>query len=447
MKRLAWMSAGILAFAGMATPCPAQGILSRICPIPTRQGPCPAPSTMPGTPDSLPPTTPDTPAPTPDFSGAGEFKGSIGRTSSIVAGTGLGGVVTGDPTNTGCFSPLVLPGMFTAGLSQSAVPVDRIFFDYGYFNGVAVYGVGSSAPRLVRTTVQIPDGFTKIFDNSTESFILVPKFKTAVQTSVAQSSNPVPGFNLNTFDIGIEKTFFDGIASVYLSVPFLYATENISGQQINGLGDINAGFKVILYQNLPTGNTFTGGLTVSFPSAHASVSTSAVQSNNGTGDTLVPSSPVQVNPTYFQPWLAGLVVFDRLFIHDYFGVMVPTDQNVATFLNNDFSIGYSLIRSKDNLWMTSLTPNLGVKAFIPVNRRGTIPDGQGVTTFVPFNSNGSLPAAPTPSQFLFSDQIFLSGGFSVGLGERWLASANVVVPVAGPRAFNVGATFGLNYFY
>jgi hypothetical protein len=443
MKRLAWMSSGILALAGMATPCCAQGILpSRNCPCPPRLGaPLPTQPGMPGTPDSTPlPTTPY--ASTPDFSGAGEFKGSTGRTSSIVAGTGLGGVVTGDPTNTGCFAPLILPGLFTAGLSQSAVPVDRVFFEYGYFNGVAVYGVGSSGPVLVRTVVK-----TQGPPINTESGTIPGPVITTTVNSVTQSSNVVPGFNLNTFNIGFEKTFFNGLASIYVGVPFLYATENISGQQINGLGDINAGFKVILYQSLPTGNTFSGGMTVSFPSAHAAISTSAIQSGNGNGNTLLPSSPIEVNPTYFQPWLAGLLIFDRLSVQEYFGIMVPTDQNVATFLNNDFSIGYSLIRSSDNLGVTSLTPNIGVKALIPLSHRGILPDGQGVTSFVPSNANGTLPAAPIPGQFLFSDQIFLTGGFSVGLGERWLVSANVVVPVAGPKGFNVGASFGLNYFY
>jgi hypothetical protein len=400
----------------------------------------------PGTPDSTPttPTTPD--SSTPDFSGAGEFKGSTGRTSSIVAGTGLGGVVTGDPTNTGCFAPLILPGLFTAGLSQSAVPVDRVFFEFGYFNGVSVYGVGSSGPVLVRTTVTTPGPIIDTNKGSSPPHF-VQTFNTTIVNSVTQSSNAVPGFNLNTFNVGFEKTFFNGLASIYVGVPFLYATENISGQQINGLGDINAGFKVILYQSLPTGNTFTGGMTVSFPSAHAAVSTSAVQSDNGNGNTLLPSSPIQVNPTYFQPWLAGLLIFDRLSIQEYFGIMVPTDQNVATFLNNDFSIGYSLIRSGDSQFVTSLTPSIGVKALIPLSHRGILPDGQGVTSFVPSNANGTLPAAPIPGQFLFSDQVFLTGGFSVGLGERWLVSANVVVPVVGPKGFNVGASFGLNYFY
>jgi hypothetical protein len=458
MKHVAWMSAGILAFVGSASPCAAQGsplqrtaaseepgqvpiilapFRTRPC-LPGHGTPCPPSSTMPGTPDPSPTPSPTTSAP--DFSGAGEFKSSTGRTSSVFAGTGIGGAVTGDPILTGVLTPLILPGLLTATAGQSALPVDRLFFEYGYFNRVAVNGVGSSAPMLVRTTTTTQE---PIFD--TGHMIIGYKTITTVHNSVAQSSAPVAGFNLNTFNIGVEKTFLDGLASAYVSVPFLYATDNISGQDINGIGDVNAGFKLILYQSLRTGNTLTGGFTISFPSGHAAVSNSFLQSGNGTGDALLPSSSVSVNPTYFQPWLAGLLIFDRLYVHEYFAVVVPSDGRVATFLTSDFTLGYSLIRANDDGLLTSVTPTLGIQALIPVSNRGT-PTGQGTTTFVPF-AGTSLPAPPAPSPFTFTDQVFVSGGVQLGLGERWLFSANVVVPVAGPRAYNIGATFGLNYFY
>src|SRR5689334_22908131 len=137
MKHLAWMSAGLLAVIGSASPGFAQIMQFRpgtTNPYRTWQGPCPCPT--PGTPSlpSIPGQTPDQKTPDqktpdqqqqqpqdqqqnqPDFSQAGEFKGNIGRTSSVVAGTGLGGAVTGDPVVTGILTPFVLPGLFTAGL-------------------------------------------------------------------------------------------------------------------------------------------------------------------------------------------------------------------------------------------------------------------------------------------------------------------------------------------
>src|ERR1051325_9282606 len=296
MKHLAWMSVGILALAGLAPPCVAQVLPSRLWPCPPRVGaPCPPSTTKPATPDTTttPPPSPETA--TPDFSGAGEFKGTTGRTSSVVAGTGLGGAVTGDPTVTTVFAPLILPGLFTTAMGQSALPANRVFFDYGYFNGVAVQGVGSSAPVLVQTVVTPPSsggggGGGGSFAPQAPS---VPP--PTVVSSVVQSPAFVSGFNLHTFNFGVEKTFLDGLASAYLSVPFLYATDNITGQDINGLGDINVGFKVILIQSLRTGNTLTGGFTVSCPSAHPAVSTSFAQSDNGNGATLLASSTTTVN--------------------------------------------------------------------------------------------------------------------------------------------------------
>ncbi len=450
MKHLAWMFAGISVLAGLASPCAAQlglprptlpvfgdivptshitPIRSRFCPtIPTVPG-------MPGTPGTLDPSSPTTPPGTvPDFSGAGEFKGSTGRTSSVVAGSGLGGAVTGDPFVTTIVTPLVIPGLFTSTGLQSAIPIDRVSFESGYFNRIAVKGVGSSAPVLVRTPVTTNTGTqTK------------PILQTVIHSTITQSSARVAGFNLHTFNLGVEKTCFDGMASIYVSVPFLLATENVTGQAINGIGDINLGFKVILYQTLPTGNTLTGGFTVSIPTAHAASSTSYMQTGNGEGDQILPASTITTNPTFLQPWLASLLVFDRAYIHQYLSVVAPTDSRVATFLNYDITLGYLLYRANERRLLSSLTPTLGVHALIPMNHRG-ITTGQAVVTEVPFE-NGQLPAPPAPSGFAFSDQVFTSGGLQIGLHERWLFSANVVVPVVWPGGYNIGATFGLNYYY
>jgi hypothetical protein len=39
------------------------------------------------------------------------------------------------------------------------------------------------------------------------------------------------------------------------------------------------------------------------------------------------------------------------------------------------------------------------------------------------------------------------GGVQVGIGDRLYLSANVVIPVCGPRAYPAAGTFGLNYLY
>lgn len=476
-----WTLAGMLTMAVLASPCSAQDTSPWHFPIRSSDlihlvnhspfhsrprpmlgapcAPCPTPYMLPGVdpkstdpklPDPSTPTTPSPTSPEQALSGAGEFKETPGHLNSVFAGAGVGGAVSGDPFLTSIITPLVMPGLFNAGSAQSALPIDRVYFDYGFFNGVGVYGVGSSAPQLVRRQVRVPvpppppsNGGPS--PTPTPSPLALQSFTVRTETFVQQSSAIVPGFNLNSFNLGIEKTFFGGMASAYVTVPFLYATENITGQQINGLGDVSAGFKMILSQSA-NGNLLTGGLTVSFPTAHAAESTSLIQSQNGNGDTLLTSTTTRINPTFFQPYAAGLMIFDRVFVHDYFGLIIPTDDRVSTFLNNDFTIGYQLYRADTPRMISSITPIFACQAVIPLNHVGTPPD-PGAVVFVPFDSNGLLPAPAAPTEFLFSTQVFLCGGVQIGLGERLFLSANVVVPVCGPRGYPAAATFGLNYLY
>jgi len=66
---------------------------------------------------------------------------------------------------------------------------------------------------------------------------------------------------------------------------------------------------------------------------------------------------------------------------------------------------------------------------------------------VPHQQGGAYPVPFAPTDFRFAHQVFATGGLQVGLGERTTFNAAVVIPIAGPRGFNIGATFGLNYFY
>ena len=327
-------------------------------------------------------------------------------------------------TVTSSSTPLILPGLLTSAGAQFVVPTDRVFFDYGYFN---------------RYQISSPNG-------------------------------AVPGFNLNTFQVGIEKTLFNGLASVYVSAPFLAATNNVSGQAIDGLGNINAGFKLLLYQNEDTGSALGGGFSVSAPTGRqTTVTTTNTLLLTFTGGpapagvtpppvgTILPAPMVgptvttTLNPTYLQPWIGGLWVRDAFFVHEYFGVIVPTDGRVATILNQNISFGYQLFRDRDSSrLLTSVTPTVGLQALIPVNNINN--SGGTSTTQVPVNINclaTSFPVdqLPTNPSFGFPTQMFLNGGVQFGLGQRMMLSAGVSVPVVGPRGYEVGASFGLNYFY
>jgi hypothetical protein len=357
--------------------------------------------------------------------GVGRSASASIAASGLATSTTVGGVVktvfsaTVTTTTKTSATAVITPGLFTAGTAQSVVPVDRVFFDYGYFDRFRIAG---------------PTG-------------------------------PTAGFNLHQFNIGAEKAIFDNLASIYLSLPFLYASQNVSGQPINGIGDVNVGFKVALLGSAETGRLLSGGMTVAAPSARntvVSATNSEVVTQTATLDGKVIAGPVnttvqgptvtrRVNPTFLQPWIGGLVVLDRLFVHEYLGIVVPTESRMTTFFNTDLTVGYALFQNPDGM-VTSVTPLLSAQALVPVNRtssQSTAP----TTTVQAIGPQGTpitlppLPAAALPSSIGFPEQLYLTPALQVGLGERTLISGGIVTPLVGPKAYNVGVTFGINFFY
>ena len=460
MKKLARMFAVPVALMGTVMPCAAQ-VSSTAPPVndeavrpasyfprlwTQRPAPCPCPSSLgsPTNPSDPTKKSPDPNAPSPTAPPADElpsetgYKSNFGQGTAASAGAGIGAsaasAAAGLPattnganlspsgnahvaTVTNTSTPLIIPGLFTAASVQSVIPMDRVSFDYGYYNRFAV-----SSP-----------------------------------------TGPTAGFNLNQFNIGIEKTLFDGMASVYISVPFLSASDNITAQDINGLGDINIGFKVLFFQDKESGSALSGGMTVAAPTAHSTTFSSTSSLNlTFTGPTqpglpiganlpVTPSTTTTtVNPTFLQPWIGGLWARDGFFVQEYFGVLVPTDERISTIINNNVTMGYEVYRNQSG-FLSSIMPTVGVQMLLPVNH---VNNSAGSTTSqVPVDINClttsySQIANQIPnSNFGFPDQVFLTAGAQFGLGQSALLSASIVVPVAGPRGYSVGATVGLNYFY
>jgi hypothetical protein len=326
-----------------------------------------------------------------------------------------------------------LPGLFTAINPESALPVNRVFASYGYYDGF---------------NVRTPTGIQR-------------------------------GFNLNRWDVGAELAFLENRASVYVRVPYLDATQNTSGAAIDGLGDISAGFKVALLADPDSGSVLSAGITVSAPTSRDLVAITNLNVGIGADRVAVPGPGViipnapnaglpmltvppptiaRVNPTFIQPYIAALLGMDRIYVQDYLAVVVPTDNRVSTYINNDLAVGYQLYRNQGGL-LSSFTPTADVQLLLPVNHQGSSPAGTGSTLL---NVPGEVvdihgmtirgapnfpPVNAPPLSLRSSYQVFVTGGAQVGLMDRVLLSLGVSVPVAGPRAYNVGGTVGLNYFY
>ncbi len=410
-------------------PCPCPPGEQLVAPVAPKTPPV-APTTPPNAPPA--PQAAAQPAPSEDLlAGESESKSVQGTNTVVAAGKGLGSAVF-DPnatfSKTAVLTPLILPGMFTAATPQSAMPVDQVFFNYGNFGSVAC---------VLNRPVFKPSVYT----------FTPQEFTTFTPSSVSQNRSTQAGFNLSSFNIGVEKTFLDGLGSVYVSVPLLYAADNVTGQQIDGLGDISAGIKVALFRS-QTGSVLTAGLTVTTPTGHAAEATSFKENAEGTA--LIPSGLTTINPTFIQPWLAGLWIKDRFFIQEYIAVVVPTDDRLANFINNDLSTGYTIYQSPQGI-LTSVTPIFAAQALLPLSNVGTPTSGttSQFSANVPLIGNEipTIPAAQSPAAFYYPDQLILTGGLQIGLWNRALFSAGVVVPVVGPNAFTVGATAGINFLF
>jgi len=254
----------------------------------------------------------------------------------------------------------------------------------------------------------------------------------AGNADLVDASSRQTGFNLNRYDIGIEKTILGGVASIYVRGPFLDATNNTFNVPLDGPGNVNVGLKVQLFHNEQTGDILSGGFTVAAPTARPGrISqdpfynfTKAPLDNVALGDvvtTPTTSTIVEVNPTFFQPWIATQLNYDNnFFIQGFLGVLIPDDDRVVTTFNPNVSIGYSLYESRCGD-ISSITPIVNVQVLAPVHDNDALLD--------------------------FSDQVFVTPGLQVGLGDRTSVHGGVTIPVAGPNGFDYGATVGINYLY
>src|SRR5262249_4078442 len=110
---------------------------------------------------------------------------------------------------------------------------------------------------------------------------------------------------------------------------------------------------------------------------------------------------------------------DRLFLHGFTSIGVPTDSRDVTLLFNDVGVGY---------WMYSGGPGL-IRAIVPTVEAhiSTPMDHRSVTDTI-----------------FATDVAVLTGGVHGGLGARSLLTFGVATPVTGPRPFSVEAIVQFN---
>jgi hypothetical protein len=258
--------------------------------------------------------------------------------------------------------------------NQSPRPQDRIFFSFNFFDDL-----NGSVNRRVGAAVSHMKVYRELF--------------------------------------GIEKTFFDGNASIGLRVPVNTLTADST---VRGLGGTNTSFgnltafaKLILWQDTSGRNLVSGGLSVTAPN----------------GPTRFAGSPSAVgfHDAQIQPFVGYIFAGENWYIQGFEAIDVPTDPHDVTLIYNDIGIGYFLYRNRDpDAFISSIAPTFETHVNVPVNHRGALR----------FND----PAGT-------ADVVDLTYGVNVLLQRRALLTIGFINPVTGPKPFSYEWQLLLNWYY
>jgi hypothetical protein len=366
-------------------------------------GTTPAPTPSPATPE---PTTPDTSTPPvtdtntmPPDTGAGTQGDTLGAQGAFLSPAMIGDA-PGAPTLSRLsiapppnhpFPPGRIPtvpslrskvSLFiptVQGLKiaeyQSPRPQDRIYFMYNYFNNVN----GPVNARL---------------------------------------GSPVSNLNVNRYIWGVEKTFFDGNASIGLRLPLdsLNGNSTIRGNfpkpggTSTSLGDLSVITKFIIAQDYQTGSLISGGMAITVPSGPGTFSGANYLNSLHTTD--------------LQPYLGFIWSYGNFFAQGFSAIDVPMTPSLPTFWYNDLAIGYFLYRNPGPGCLTAVAPVFEAHLTDPMNHRDwTNPNAIGASY----------------------DMLNFTYGLNLEFSHRSYLTFAYCAPVTGPRPFAGEAMLYYNF--
>lgn len=230
--------------------------------------------------------------------------------------------------------------------------------------------------------------------------------------NVNGSSNDVPGTprtEIHRELIGGEKTFLDGNASIGLRLPFIQILGSDDVKK-SDVGDLSVILKYAVLNNCDTGNLLSTGLVVTAP----------------TGNSFIPSGVTpDIHPWLLQPFVGAIYHLNqKLYVHGFTSVVVPTNSQDPTLLFNDLGVVYVLYKDCDGGGgITSIEPTVEVHVTDPLNHRG--------------------PADPTT--FGAPDIVDLTYGIRFGIGQSCNLGTSIVLPVTGPKPYDFEAMAQLNF--
>jgi hypothetical protein len=227
-------------------------------------------------------------------------------------------------------------------------------------------------------------------------------------SNAGASLNPgVGGSDLQRQTAGFEKTLFDTNASIGLRIPFVqqYGPFGLGSQKV---GDLTVIMKYAAFYNRQTGNAITGGLAVTAPT--------------GGGTAFFPDGTEAPHSWLLQPWGGFVYQFSRGYMQGISNLIVPTDSRDVTLWGNSLGVGYWLYRSQGDSLLTSVTPVAELHVRTPMNHR---------------DPNGNI---------YLMDQVNVTTGAHFRF-NRAVISGAVVVPLVGPKPFDIEAVGYASYWF
>jgi hypothetical protein len=243
-------------------------------------------------------------------------------------------------------------------------------------------------------------------------------------------TQPIRRVDLYRSVFGMEKTFFDGQVSLGLRVPIytlnvetrdLYIQPTLNGPVVapggsgvdsTHFGNISAVVKAILWEDKATGSLLSGGMTLTVPTASS---------------TLIDPGPSLL--AYVQPYGGFIINQGNFFTQGFVSLVMPIARPESIVFFADLGTGFWIYRNDNpSQLITGIAPTVEVHVTSPLRQ----PD-------------------PSIAQFGVIDNLRLNNvvnftlGATVELSGRTTLGLGVVVPVTGPKPFDIEGIAQVNW--
>jgi len=349
------------------------------------------------------------------------------------------------------------PVFYAAQLAQQSAQPISLLKTFDVTNGAVIPGLRSvTFTGNFATTALVPNAFATVVNiPDPAAGGVVGRYKPSEDT------NPMPrdrfifnydyfsavplgvGSDVNRFNIGFEKTFFNGMTSIEVRLPFAgtVASDMVLSNQITRLeiGDLRITPRLLLY-NTPTVHVGTG-MSIYLPTAD----TVRVSANDGTPLVRIPDASVVLSP-----YIGILYTPDqRLFAQAWASCDFDTNGDPVYINPGGLTLAYAgRLQDPANLgldaqvgyWVyKSPTPNSflsGVAPFVELHYAGNLAARNVVTSGVISVPSGTI------------NELNLTAGIYTLFGPRSALQFGAVIPLRmDDRPFGIQLGVHANFFF